>query len=233
MGGVIAIIILQTLLLAVVLYKSGYYKNVMAKVGIETKKSETDRPDYWCISSWTRSLQKMDISCDVCFFGHSMIAQSNFHLAFPDKKIVELGYSGDNIKGMQMRVAQIVAVHPKKVFAMAGTNSLSYTGETFEKEYDKLIATIQDSLPQAKLYLFNIIPQNDGRLGKTERNQIIRERNTFIKNYSNKKKIPLIDLYTLYADRNGALDKKYTKDGVHLVPEAYRLWANAIRKDIE
>lgn len=55
-----------------------------------------------------------------------MIEMSDFQSYFPNKKIIELGYPGDNIKGMQMRVAQIVAVHPKKVFIMAGTNSLSY-----------------------------------------------------------------------------------------------------------
>lgn len=213
-------------------YKSDYYKVILNKIGLYENKV-TDRPDYWCINGWTTCLKKMDVTCDVCFFGHSMIAMSNFQKYFPDKKIIEIGYPGDNIKGMQLRVSQIVAVHPKKVFVMAGTNSLSYSKTEFEQEYNKLITAIQDSLPQVKLHLFNIIPQNDGRLGNTERNPIVRERNIFIKNYSNRKKIPLIDLYTIYTDCNGALDKKYTKDGVHLVPEAYLLWTNAIRKYIE
>jgi lysophospholipase L1-like esterase len=56
---------------------------------------------------------------------------------------------GDNIKGMQMRVAQIVTVHPKKVFIMAGTNSLSYKKDVLAREYDQLIMAIKDSLPQA------------------------------------------------------------------------------------
>ena len=231
-GGVIVIFILQFVLLIAALYKSGYYKNVMSKLGMREVR-DMDRPDYWCIKSWTRSLQKMNISCDVCFFGHSMIAQSNFHLDFPNKKIVELGYSGDNIKGMQARVAQIVAVHPKKVFIMAGTNSLSYTKAEFEKEYDRLITAIHNSLPCASLYLFNIIPQNEGSLGNIERNQTIKERNLFIRKYSQNKGIPMIDVYSLYVDSSGGLDRKYTKDGVHLVPKAYVLWANAIKPFVE
>lgn len=130
--------------------------------------------------------------------------------------------------GFQMRVAQIVAVHPKKVFNMAGTNSLSYKKDIFEREYDQLIMAIKDSLPQAQLFLCNIIPQHDGKLGKSERNYIIKERNIFIKKYAKSKHVPMIDLYTIYTNHRGKLCKMYSIDGVHLIPSAYRLWANAI-----
>lgn len=227
-GGKNLIIFVLSLVLIMVIHRSGYYKTIMTKMGFRQEVKNEDRPDYWCIKGWTTCLQKMQVNCDVCFFGHSMIEMSDFQSYFPNKKIIELGYPGDNIKGMQMRVAQIVAVHPKKVFIMAGTNSLSYKKDIFEREYDQLIMAIKDSLPQAQLFLCNIIPQHDGKLGKSKRNSIIRERNIFIKKYTKSKHVPMIDLYTIYTNNRGELCKMYSSDGVHLVPSAYRLWVNAI-----
>lgn len=130
---------------------------------------------------------------------------------------------------MRLRVSQLVAVHPKKVFVLAGTNSLSFSKDDFEMEYKSLLDSIQESLPYVKVYILNIIPQCDGTLGNSECNHIIRERNEFIKEYAKSKKICYIDLYSLYVDKNGDLNNKYTEDGVHILSEAYSLWADLIK----
>ena len=79
-GGVI---LLWMISLTFVLYKSAYYKVLLSKIGIEQPLES--RPDYWCINGWTTCLKKMNLSCDVCFFGHSQIASSDFQRYFPDQ----------------------------------------------------------------------------------------------------------------------------------------------------
>ena len=206
------------------------------KIGVKlslVSENPSDAPDYWCMRSWTRCLQKMNINCDVCFFGHSQIASSDFQSSFPDKKIVELGYSGDNIKGMERRVDQVKAVHPKKVFVLAGTNSLGYTKSEFEQEYKNLLNSIRDSVPSAKIYVFTIIPQRDGILGQSKRNEIIRERNLFISAFCKANHLPLIDTYKLFVDKQGNLDQGFSKDGVHINGKAYQVWAKLLKPYIE
>lgn len=229
MGGVLA----NLFLCAFIIYKTNYYKSILARFGYKCVEPVEQRPDYWCVKSWLWSLQKMNISCDVCFFGHSQIASSNFQKDFPKVKIVELGYAGDDILGMIQRVPQIVAVKPTMVFVLAGTNSLHYPKKMFESEYDKLISTIRLMLPNIDMVLFNIIPQCDGKLGKMSNNKIIRERNLFMKDYAKNHNIPVIDLYSLYVDeRTLNLNQEFTTDGVHLNNKAYSIWSKALEKYI-
>ena len=227
---VILFLLVLNALSCVVLYKleskTQYIKHyIERRKGIEQVK----RPaDYSCIEGWTNTLVKLEYDADVVFFGHSHITDSDFRQYFPDKKIVNLGYPGNNIKGMLLRVDQISSVTPEKVFVMAGANSLWYTKEEFETSYDTLITTIRNTIPNAELYLLNILPQCDGEKGSMMRNITIRCRNKFINSYATSKGIPIIDLYSVYSDDKGSLPDSLSNDGLHLKSDAYNKWAECI-----
>ncbi len=108
-----------------------------------------------------------------------------------------------------------------------------YDKDDFEQRYKKLVLDIKDSVPSAKIYIFNIIPQCNGKLGKTERNGIIRERNAFIASFCEGCQLPMIDLYNLFVDRNGDLKEEFTIDGVHINDKGYRIWAELLKPYIE
>ena len=200
-------------------------------VGIIEKKTTSfiDRPDYWCVKGWNTTVNQLNYKCDVMFFGHSQIQQSNFQKYFPNVNIITSGYPGDNVEGMMMRVEQIEALKPTKLFLMCGVNSLGFPDEEFKSKYDLLIREIQKASPQSKLYIFNILPKCDGIKGKASDNNKIVERNNFIKQYCQQKNIKLIDLYSLYVSKDGTLCKNLTVDGVHLTPNAYDIWAKVIK----
>lgn len=192
-------------------------------------KDITERPDYWCVEGWNNTIRKLDIQCDVLFFGHSQIAMSDFRKYFPHLSIVTSGYPGDNVEGMHMRVGQIEALRPEKIFLMCGVNSLGMSDEEFKTKYDQLVKDIQKASPTSILFIFNILPECNGSLGKASLNNKIVKRNKFIKEYAQQNKIQMIDLYSIYADENGALYEDLTIDGLHLNPEGYDRWAEAIR----
>src|SRR5690606_3127385 len=154
---------------------------------------------------------------------------SDFQLLFPDHKIINLGLSGDNIIGMKRRVPMLKAVNPKKIFIMAGTNDLVHVNlDEYESRYISLITTIKDSIPEAKIYIQSVLPSNN-KLGKYASNAKVQEANKIAENIASKFNCVYINLYDLYADENNELPKEFTHDGVHLVPEKYDIWANAIR----
>lgn len=222
-GGKIALLFLLILSIASNVYvcnKSGYYKHIFAQLHIQELKNE-DAPDYWAVRGWTTCLEKMRTKCDICFFGHSQIEMSDFQKDFPQRKIIELGYPGDNLDGMIRRVNQIKAIHPDKVFLLAGTNSLRYKKDIFESKYSELVKLIREENPHSTLYIFSILPQCNGTLGKSANNGIIKERNNFIKSLCKKKGIRYIDIYNLYIDGNGKLTKEVTEDGLHLKRNCY------------
>lgn len=233
-GGKIALLFMLVLLLASNVYvckKSGYWKRILAKMHIRELKKE-DAPDYWAVRGWTTCLEKMRTKCDICFFGHSQIEMSDFQKDFPKKKIIELGYPGDDIDGMIKRAKQVTYVHPNKIFLLAGTNSLYYAKENFELKYKQLINLIRKENPKAQLYILSILPQRDGKLGKSSLNSVIEERNLFIKSFCKNEDIIFIDIFSLYTDENGELKKEFTFDGVHLKEECYNKISNVIRKYI-
>lgn len=188
-----------------------------------------ERPDYWALRGWNSMIAKMDFHPDAMFFGHSQIEMCDFRHYFPNLQIAASGYPGDNVEGMRLRVEQIASLKPSKVFLLCGANSLGMSDQDFEAQYDLLVNEIKAASTSSELYIFNILPQRDGTSGKASRNSKIVERNRFIKEYTQQNDIPLIDLYSLYADADGTLFLDITLDGIHLTPQGYDRWAEALR----
>lgn len=224
---------LLNLLLIALLYKeekSGHW--IQKHIHSQVQSDPTERPDYWCIMGWNNTIKKLNIDCDICFFGHSQIAMSDFQQDFPNRKIVTLGYPGDNVDGMLLRVDPIKYIHPEKVFIMCGVNSLGMPDTAFQRKYQLLVDSIHHAVPEATLYLFNILPERDGTFGEARLNPLIRQRNNYIAQYASKKGIICIDLHTPFCDADGTLKEEYSIDGLHINPSGYKLWEQTIRQYI-
>ncbi len=213
--------------------KTNYINSKLERLGI-IKVDPHKRGDYWCIQGWTNTLEKLHLDVDVVFFGNSITGGSSFEKYFPDVSICNLGYPGDNTDGMLLRVNQIKAVQPEKVFVMAGINGLHIQSENvFKEKYSTLVDSIQQAVPTAKIYLQSILPVNTSmKAGKTFKKEKIATCNKIVKLIAEQKNCVYVDLYSLYAV-DGILPKELTRDGVHLHPQAYERWANEIRKYIE
>ena len=141
---IISILIGIILFLSSLIYfKTSLVQRIGATIGLIERKPQ-DRPDYWCIIGWTNTLEKINIDFDIVFFGNSITRGSSFHEYFSNKKICNLGYPGDNLDGMLLRVNQIKAVNPTKVFIMAGINGLQYQSlSIFDEKYERLVKLIK------------------------------------------------------------------------------------------
>lgn len=188
-----------------------------------------DNSDKYAIECWENTLAKMDYDADIVFFGNSITRRSDFRQYFPDKKIVNLGYSGDYPEAMLRRVGQIKTVHPKKVFLMAGVNKLHhYSDEQFETKYRRLVDSISAAVPGARIYLQSILPHT-AKCKSVASNARIVEANAIIKAVAQEKGMTYVDLYSLY-DVDGNLPDDMSIDGLHLKDESYSLWAECIRQ---
>lgn len=228
-------IVANVILLAAIYHigwsKTDYLHKVCYKYGL-MQAPETEDPTYWVLDGWINTLKKLNYDADIVFFGNSITRGSNFSDFFPDKKICNLGYAGDNLNGMIKRVemGQLQSVNPEKVFIMGGINGLeSQSLEQFEQQYRNLIQIIHDSLPQATLYLESILPTNHQfeNGANYADNQKIVASNEIIRNIAENYQATYIDLFSVYQE-NGELKADYTIDGVHLQSEHYDKWANAI-----
>jgi lysophospholipase L1-like esterase len=186
-------------------------------------------PDYWARKGWINTIEKLHTDFDIAFFGNSITRGSDFQEYFPDKKIINLGYAGDNITGMIRRVPMLQAANPKKIFIMAGTNDIFHINtDALVKRYTILLNEINDSIPNATVYIQSILPMNQNMYKSAPSNDKIIEANNAIKNLADQRHIRYIDLYSLYVDDN-VLPANITKDGIHIYPQYYQKWADKVK----
>lgn len=232
MGGVISFI-LNCLFAGVIIVWEFHYHCAAIFLSSLTENdyiAESMRPDHYALEGWKACLRNAHIDADVVFFGNSIIAGSDFQTYFSDKKIVTLGYPGQNLRGMRRRVEHITLCHPKKVFVMGGINDLHrQTPETTAGRLKLLLSEIQEALPNAEIYIQSILPICHNMERTYKECKIIEQTNVLIKETVEKHGAIYVDLYSLYFDGR-QLEPSLSKDGVHLYPEAYERWADAIRK---
>lgn len=227
---IILSVVLNVVLVAALYYvacvKTDFSKRMMAKIKHEAYVPE--RVDNDCVASWNNCISKLDMEVDVVFFGDSETAGGDWQKAFPDVKSINLGYIGEDVKGMLRRVDAIAAVHPKKVFLMAGINGLQQqTIGEFEYWYAALVDAIRIEVPEAELYIESILPVTS--YSDYCDNEKIREANVELQRLAVERNIPYIDLYSAYA-QEGALPEEMSYDGLHLTEEAYDIWYETIRE---
>lgn len=221
---IILSVVLNVVLMAALYYvacvKTDFSNRMMAKIKHEAYVPE--RVDNDCVASWNNCISKLDMEVDVVFFGDSETAGGDWQKAFPDVKSINLGYIGEDVKGMLRRVDAIKAVNPKKVFLMAGINGLQrQTMDEFEYWYETLVDAIRRDVPEAELYIESILPV--ARYSDYCDNAKIRDANAILQRLATERNIPYIDLYNAYA-QNGALPDDMSYDGLHLLDEAYSVW---------
>ena len=181
-----------------------------------------------CLKGWTNSLYSLRDTVDIVFLGNSIAYRGLLKAEFSDKRICNLGYPSDDLCGMTECTNQVMAF-PAKVFLMGGINGLTNQDlNDFENEYETLVKSLKDSMPLTVIYLQSILPVN-----KAIKNinvpscQKIIEANGIIEQMRRKYGCRYINLHSLYAEDN-ILPNRYTADGVHLLPDVYKIWFQVI-----
>ena len=208
--------------------KTDFSKRMFAKFKHEAYVPE--RKDDCCVASWNNCIKKLDMEVDVVFFGDSHTAGGDWQKAFPDVQSINLGYIGEDVKGMLRRVDAIAAVHPKKVFLMAGINGLQQQSLCdFEYWYVALVDSIRAAVPEADIYIESILPVT-GYSDYCDNSKIC-EANNIVRKIASDRNIQYVDVFTVYAYES-ALPDSMSIDGLHLTAEAYSIWYNTLQSFI-
>ena len=172
------------------------------------------------------------------FLGDSITDFYDLDKYYPDMPTVNSGASGntteDILKDMKKRAYQY---NPSKVFLLIGTNDLDtkHSKEDIVKNVEKIISELKENRPKAELYIESIYPVNpDVRRSKSgnRNNDDIKQINKELKKYCKENKINYINLYDLLKDEDDNLKEEYTKDGLHLSDEGYKVVTEEIKKKL-
>lgn len=224
--SVLCLLILSAFLF--LFHRAGYDQKILVRLGLAKPTAEAN----WAVGGWNNTLMKLDYDADVVFLGDSITSDSDFQAFFPNCRIVNLGYYGDTLAGMIQRVPGAAALSPETVFIMGGINGLTDQNvDVSIQVYRELLDELESALPEAKIIIQSVLPIAAARQQFGIHNATIQEFNRQLSAIAEERNMKFVDLYSLY-EKNGEIDPALSRDGLHLRPEAYSVWAEAIAEFI-
>ncbi|AWI08717.1 GDSL-type esterase/lipase family protein [Ereboglobus luteus] len=180
---------------------------------------------------------------DIMFIGDSITHQwENKGLKVWNEKLAPLdakpfGIGGDRTENLLWRLQWGLLdgeSNPKLVVMMIGTNN---TGHRMDKPADiaagvkACIDEIQKRKPDAKILVLAIFPRSakandEKRLNNEAANKLIQK-------FADSKKVYYADINKVFLTDSGVLEKSVMPDLLHLTPDSYHLWADAVIPEIK
>ena len=179
----------------------------------------------------------------VVFMGDSitdMWAQPRFGGFFPGKPYIDRGISGQTTPQMVLRFrADVMALRPKVVVILAGTNDLAgNTGPITLEETEGNLASMAE-LARAngiRVVLSSVLPvSNYGHVDMRVKRppEKILELNAWIKKYAAEKGHVYLDYFPATVDEQGLLKKELSEDGLHPNSAGYAVMAPLAERAIQ
>lgn len=170
---------------------------------------------------------------DFVFLGNSITAGGDWGklLDLPNAK--QRGISGDVTFGVLERLQEVIDGKPKKVFVLIGINDIARNipDSLILRNYKNIIKRIREGSKKTQIYFYTLLPVNasfqkaKNHYGKDEH---ILYLNSEIRKLA-AKNVTIIDLYPHFLDGENHLRADLTKDGLHLIPAGYQVWADLLK----
>lgn len=186
---------------------------------------------------------------DVIFIGDSITqgwegkaAKKIWDENFGKFKPVNLGIGGDQTGHVLWRITEgkeIEPLKPKLAVIMIGTNNTGgHSAEQIAGGIKAIVEELQKQKPEMKILLLGVFPRAGGikkedTVAPADKlNPKIKAINAIISKYADDKKVFYKDIGDKFLNKDGGLERKVMPDLLHLSPEGYQIWADAIKDDI-
>ncbi|ARS39919.1 sialate O-acetylesterase [Sphingobacteriaceae bacterium GW460-11-11-14-LB5] len=171
---------------------------------------------------------------DFVFLGNSITAGTDWAKLLDLPQAKNRGISGDITFGVLERLQDVIEGKPAKIFILIGINDISRNipDSVILGNYKKMIARIRKGSKKTKIYFNTLLPVNaafekfKNHYGKDEH---ILWLNDEIRKFT-AKNVTVIDLYPNFTDQDKHLRAELTKDGLHLIPAGYQVWADFLKQ---
>lgn len=171
---------------------------------------------------------------DYIFLGNSITAGTDWSKLLNLPQAKNRGISGDITFGVLERLQEVINRKPAKVFILIGINDISRNipDSLILGNYKKMIRRLREGSKKTQIYFYTMLPVNasfekfKNHYGKDEH---ILYLNDEIRKLA-AKNVTVIDLYPHFLDEQKRLKAELTKDGLHLIPAGYQVWAEVLSK---
>ena len=169
--------------------------------------------------------------------GHSPRARGGkvFEKEFVPLKAANFGIGGDRTENVLWRLlnGELDGIKPKVVMLMIGTNNIGANSDAeIAAGIRAVVAEIRKRSPKTKVLLLGIFPRGEKPdTGVRKKIQAINEMVSKLDDGG--KTVKYLDIGAKFLKEDGTLTKEIMYDFLHLTPEGYRIWADAVKGPIK
>lgn len=167
------------------------------------------------------------------FVGDSITEFYPLNDFFSGYSVTNRGIGGDKTSDVLARIDDIIAIAPKQIFLLIGTNDLGDSVPVTEiaVNIEKICEKISSQLFDTQIYVLSVLPVNADKktiygivLPRT--NEDITELNERISKINN---VRFIDVGSALKDGQGRLKEELTDDGLHVNVAGYAIISEIIK----
>lgn len=166
------------------------------------------------------------------FFGDSITEGLSFHDVLKEENV--LAGAGKTAEFALEDIDELTRREPEHIFIQLGSDDILWPmdnpKEYSMKNYAKLIGTIKEKLPQAKITLLTVTPVTAKAEKQEPRYKNINDYNQGLKELAEKENIGFVDLSPIFS--NGS-DDLYDSDGIHFEPKFYTIMLDLLKDQVE
>ncbi|MER8786896.1 GDSL-type esterase/lipase family protein [Mesorhizobium sp. M0983] len=185
------------------------------------RTTDISKNDHW--RTKVDEFSHYDGHAEIVMLGDSLTENALWQELFPKLSIINRGISGDGVAGVLLRLDQITAARPQIVFIMLGVNDIRAYADADDvaEAYGHVIkglAGVDQIVVQSTLFTS----------GEAKNNAAIKRLNDALAVLCDSApNCRYLDLNALLS-KDGALQRDFTIDGLHLNGNGYRVWASEI-----
>ena len=159
----------------------------------------------------------------IVMLGDSLTEEGNWNKLFPERDMVNAGFSGYTTEQIARLAGDAVRAQPAAVFVLSGTNDVfqGYAPSWTTEQLGELVTAIETESPGTRIVLQTVLPSAGTSSGVVATNDAIRR-------FAAARGLEVLDLHPEFDDGSGGLREAETYDGVHLTAAGYARWATLL-----
>jgi len=163
----------------------------------------------------------------VVFLGDSISEQGDWERLFPELPTLNRGIGGYAIRDLAAHLDASIR-EPAAISLLIGTNDLHGLGksrkiQSIAEQMTSLVHHLRALAPEARLLINSVLPRT------THFRERIIELNRRYRQIAVESRATYVDAWPALAGPDGAIQKAFTIEGLHLSIEGYRVWADVLR----
>ncbi|MCA9168477.1 MAG: sulfatase-like hydrolase/transferase [Planctomycetales bacterium] len=215
------------------------YQDLRAFYDVNSATIPATRGDeaWWRQRNLAKNKLLAEGDADLVFIGDSITqgwegaGKEQWEQHYANRKAINLGFGGDRTEHVLWRLTQgnYGKVKPKVAVVMIGTNNTGHSMQDplqVSAGVQKILTTIGEKTPDTKVLLLGVFPRGESPFDAARLNNVAI--NQSIRRLADEQRVFFRDIGHVFLENDGTLSKEIMPDRLHLSPEGYRRWAEAI-----